>query len=170
MAFTLCLSCSSGLLNRRPRGSLCWMLATFTASYQHLLWTPNFIGLPEGPLGRMWLSLPHLVSNCMELSWKLRLIRAQRPLRPDVAFPTPTRLQLPQLLSWLRYITVQCLHDRPLDLWNRMFNRHQAEITVMQFRGHSSGASVYESIMGYFYLVPFHQPISTHAISCHNCH
>ena len=25
----------------------------------------------------------------------------------------------------------------PLDLWNRMFNRHQAEITVMQFRGHS---------------------------------
>ena len=33
----------------------------------------------------------------------------------------------------LSYIIVR----RPLDLWNRMFNRHQAEITVMQFRGHS---------------------------------
>ena len=33
----------------------------------------------------------------------------------------------------LSYIIVR----RPLDLWNRMFNRHQAEITVMQFTGHS---------------------------------
>ena len=27
--------------------------------------------------------------------------------------------------------------QRPLDLWNRMFDRHQVEITVMQFTGHS---------------------------------
>ena len=33
----------------------------------------------------------------------------------------------------LNYVIVR----RPLDLWNRMFNRHQAEITVMQFTGHS---------------------------------
>ena len=37
-------------------------------------------------------------------------------------------------------------------------------------RSLSSGASVYESIMGFFYLVPFHPPISAHAISSHNCH
>ena len=37
-------------------------------------------------------------------------------------------------------------------------------------RSLSSGASVYESIMDFFYLVPFHQPISAHAISSHNCH
>ena len=37
-------------------------------------------------------------------------------------------------------------------------------------RSLSSGASVYECTMGIFYLVPFHQPISTHAISSHNCH
>ena len=38
-------------------------------------------------------------------------------------------------------------------------------------RSLSSGASVYESIMGFFfYLVPFHQPISPHAISSHYCH
>ena len=29
-----------------------------------------------------------------------------------------------------------------------MFDRHQVEITVMQFTGHSSGASVYECTMG----------------------
>ena len=33
-----------------------------------------------------------------------------------------------------------------------------------------SGASVYECTMGIFYLVPFHQPISAHAISSPNCH
>ena len=38
-------------------------------------------------------------------------------------------------------------------------------------RSLSSGASVYESIMGFFfYLVPFHLPISALAISSHECH
>ena len=40
------------------------------------------------------------------------------------------------LLSWPSYIIIQRPHDRPLYLWNRMFNRHRAEITVMQFTGH----------------------------------
>ena len=73
MTVTLCLSCSPGLLNQRPRGSLCLILAFFTTSYQHLLWTPNSIWVPEGPLGQMWLFLPHLVSNWLELYWQLRL-------------------------------------------------------------------------------------------------
>ena len=29
------------MLNRRSRGPLCWVMASFTASYQHLLWFPN---------------------------------------------------------------------------------------------------------------------------------
>ena len=103
------------MLNRRSRGPLCWVMASFTASYQQLLWSPNSIGVPEGPLGRVWFYLPHLVYN-------------------SVSNSTGTRTQL---LSWLSYIIVPCPLDRPLDLWNRMFNRHQAEITVMQFRGHS---------------------------------
>ena len=74
--------------------------------------TPS--GLSEGPLGRVWPSLPHLVSGCLEFYWQL------------LWHPTQ-----------LNYIIIQCPHDRPLDLWNRMFNRHQAEITVMQFRGYS---------------------------------
>ena len=48
------------MLNRRPWGPLYWVLAFFTASYQQLLWSPNSIGVPEGPFGRVWLSLPHL--------------------------------------------------------------------------------------------------------------
>ena len=103
MTVTLCLSCSLGLLNRRPRA--------------------HSSG-PKGPFGLMWLSLPHLVSlrpisNStaplgVELNWNQKSIQLAR------------RTQL-------NYIIVR----RPLDLWNRMFNRHQAEITVMQFRDHS---------------------------------
>ena len=130
MAVTLCLSCSLGLLNWRPRGSLCWVMAFFIASYQHLLWTPNSIGVPEGPLGRVWLSLPHLLSN-----WP----------------GTPTQLAR---RTQLNYIIIR----RPLDLWNRMFNRHQAEITVMQFRGHS--LPVHQSMS-----VPWEFLSSSHFIS-----
>ena len=119
MTVMLCLSCSLGLLTRRPRGSLCWMMAFFTASHQHLLWTPNSIRVPEGPFGWVWLSLPHLASN-----WPGTQLAT--PLAPWASNSTGTRTQL-------NYIIVR----RPLDLWNRMFNRHQAEITVMQFRGHS---------------------------------
>ena len=64
------------------------------------------------------------------------------PPRPGVASLLPLvylRLELQLycystcLPSWLRYVKVQ----RPLDRWNQMFNRHQVEITVMQFTGHS---------------------------------
>ena len=138
---TLCLSRSPGLLNRRPRGPLCWVMVFFTTSYQQLLWTPTH----QGPFGLMWLSLPHLVNN-------------------SVRSPTVW------LLSWLSYIIVQRPLSRLLDLWNRMFDRHQAEITVMQFTGHS--LPVHQSMSvpwEFFYLVPFHQPISAHAISSPNC-
>ena len=66
------------------------------------------------------------------------------PPRSGVAFPTTSGLYCLEVcwqLLWhpiqLNYIIIQRPHDRPLDLWNRMFNRHQAEITVMQFRGYS---------------------------------
>ena len=45
--------------------------------------------------------------------------------------------QLSWLLSWLSYIIVQRPLNCLLDLWNRMLDRCLAEITVMQFRGHS---------------------------------
>ena len=84
---------------------------------------PNSSGLPEGPFGRVWLSLPHIHSNSV------------------------------RSLTQLSYIIVR----RPLDLWNRMFNRHQAEITVMQFRGHS--LPVHHSVVAQWdlHLVPYYQ-------------
>ena len=107
---------------------------------------PNSIRAPEGPLDRVCLSLLPLVYLRLQLYCNCR--RTQ-----------------------LSYILVPRPLDRPLDLWNRMFNRHQAEITVMQFRGHS--LLVRQSMRvswDFFYLVPFHQPISADAISSHNCH
>ena len=79
-------------------------------SYQQLLLTPTQSGAPS-PFGLVWLSLPHLVYN------SVRSLTAW-------------------LLSWLSYIIVQRPLSRLLDFWNRM-DRHQAEITVMQFTGHS---------------------------------
>ena len=54
-----------------------------------------------------------------------------------ISSPTGCNSTATWLPSWLRYIIIQRPHDRPLNLWNRMFNRHQAEIIVIQFTGHS---------------------------------
>ena len=89
------------MLNRRPRGPLCWVMAFFTASYQHLLWTSTHQG-PKAP--SVWCGFPYHISS-------ITYIIVQRPLGRPLG--------------------------RPLDLWNRMLDRHQAEITVIQFRGHS---------------------------------
>ena len=128
MAVTLCLSCSLGLLNWRSRGhSAGW-----------------------------WLSLRHLIS----IFYGSQLIRAQRPLRPDVAFPTTSCVQLnssalcsifrpyitfklprgdmdtpPRLRNFFWYLAIAMCRFRYL--WNCLCDRHQAEITVMQFTGHS---------------------------------
>ena len=50
------------MLNRRPCGPLCWVLAFFTASYLQHLRSPNSIGVPDGPLrlGVVFLTTPCL--------------------------------------------------------------------------------------------------------------
>ena len=97
------------MLNRRPWCSLCWVLAFFTATYPQ---TPS--GFPRAPSAGCGF-LYHISSIT----------------------PSPTGTGTVWLPSWLSYIIVQHPLDRPLDLWNRMFDRHQAEITLMQFTGHS---------------------------------
>ena len=169
----LCLSRSPGLLNRRPRAQLSvgWWL-----SLLHLItnWSgpqtpsgvprappaecgfpypilsptsliPNSSDFqlnkgPEGPFGLVWFSLPHLISN----------------------FSGP---QLTDFLSSQSYIIVQRPLNRPLNLWNGMFDRHQAEITDMQFRAHSLPVHQSMSVSWDFFLVPFRQPISAYPIS-----
>ena len=133
--------------------------------------TPS--GLSEGPLGRVWLSLPHLVSPVWKSTGNC-IGGFPVPPRSGVAFPTTSGLyclefdwqvhrgvsecplsrvwpSLPHLVStvWnstgncpgtqtqLSEIITQRPNDRLLDLWSRMFNLHQAKITVMQFRGYS---------------------------------
>ena len=139
---TLCLSRSPGLLNRRPRGPLCWVICYI-------------------------LSATSLDPNS---------IRAPRPLRPDVALPTtsrpsptPTLTGTPWLLSWLSYIIVQRPLSRLLDFWN-VGSSSSGNNSHAVHRSLSSGASVYECTMEIFYLIRFHQPISAHGISSHNCH
>ena len=124
----LCLSRSPGLLNRRPRAH--------SAGW--------------------WLSLLHLIS----IFSGPQLIRAQMAPSAWWGFPyhisSPTVCNSTQLArrTQLSYIIVR----RPFDLWNRMFNRHQAEITVMQFRGHS--LPVHHSVVAQWdlHLVPYYQP------------
>ena len=91
-----------------------------------------------GPTAVWWLSLLHLISifsGPQTLSRYPRAPSAGCGFSYHTSSPTvwnspgnclPHRTQLNYIIVW-----------RPLDLWNRMFNRHQAEITVMQFRGHS---------------------------------
>ena len=129
----LCLSHSPGLLNRRPRGpALCWMMAFFTASYQQLLWTSTQSG-PQRPPSPGFLY--HILSSNL------------------------SNLQLSDFLSWPSYIIFQRPLNRPLNhplnLWNGMFDHHQAEITVMQFTGHSLPVHQSMSVSWDFFLVPF---------------
>ena len=48
------------------------------------------------------------------------------------------------------------MHFRPL--WNGMFDRHQAEITVMQFTGHSLPVHQFVTVSWGFKPVPYCQP------------
>ena len=153
MTVTLCLSCSLGLLNRRPWGPLCWVLGAgfFIASYQHLLWTPTHQG-QKAPSA--WCGFPYHISSptgCISTGTASTELNCQLPLPLPLPTSTGTRTQL-------RYIIIQRPHDRPLDLWNRMFNRHQAEITVMQFTGHS--LPVHHSVVAPWdlHLVPYYKP------------
>ena len=157
----LCLSRSPGLLNRRPRGPLCWMRAFSTASchqqvskhhrgsqgplrpgvdfpttsYQQLLWTPTQSGAPRAPSTR--LSLPHLVSNSN--SWLLVLTELYISSTPT---QSPT-----QSLEW--------------HVWSSSSENNCHAV----HRSLSSGASVYECTMEFFYLVPFPQLNPAYAIS-----
>ena len=66
------------------------------------------------------------------------------------------------------YIVLQL--NRRLNLWNGMFDRHQAEITVIQFTGHS--LPVHQSMRVPWDFLPCPISLAKHAyaISSHNCH
>ena len=105
-----------------------------------------------------WLSLLHLVYllNSTRLSPLARwtqLIGTQLSSVQFVGLILPSNSHAviwTRLRNSFRYLAAGMCHFR--FLWNGLCDRHRAEITVIQFqRSLSSGASVYESIMGFFF-------------------
>ena len=106
-------------------------------------WGPLNRGFPRAPSVGCGLPLPHLVSTVWNYTGNC-FGGFREPPRSGVAFLTTSGLycleffwQLPWDPNSTELNNNSSPHDRLLDLWNRMFNRHQAEITVMQFRGYS---------------------------------
>ena len=66
-------------------------------------------GLSEGPLGRVWLSLPHLVSSCLEVYWQLH---RGFPRTPSVGCGLPYHIW--SLLSGILPTTASGVSEVPL--------------------------------------------------------
>ena len=123
----LCLSCSL-MLNRSPwvHSAGCWLSLLYLLSIFSGPQTPS--GFPRAPSAGC--GLPYHISSLSD--WNSNsTANSTGPLGVELNW-NGNSIQLARRTQ-LSYIIVR----RPCDLWNRMFNRHQAEITVMQFRGHS---------------------------------
>ena len=116
------------MLNRRPWGPLCWVMAFFTASHQQLLWTPTQSGALS-PFGLVWLYLPHLVYISVRTLTATHLTSVLTELYNN---STPTQSPTRSLKShvWLSSSRNNC---------------HAVHRLL------SSGASVYECTMGIFF-------------------
>ena len=133
-----------------------WGPASLGASFLYRILSPTglisnwLIGGLRAPSDGCWLSLPHLVSN-----WSgLQTAQSGVPRAPSAgccflySIISPT-LWSPNSLNFLcteLYNSSTPTQSLPITghrnmhfcrLWNGMFDRHQAEITVMQFTGHS---------------------------------
>ena len=78
--------------------------------------------------------------------------------RPYITFKLP-RGDMdtpPRLRNFFRYLAIGMCHFR--NLWNGLCDRHRAEITVMEFRGHSLPVRDWE-YNGIFFFLP--HPISS---------
>ena len=124
-------------------------------------------GSPEAHSAGWWLSLLHLISNFSGPQTPSGFPRAPSagcgfPYHISSITPSPTVTRTPTgtncLLSWLSYIIVQRPLGHLLDFWNRMLDRHSAEITLMQFTGHSLPVHQSMSVPWEFFLP---RPISS---------
>ena len=125
----------------------------------------NSIVGPDGTFGWMWLSLPHLVSDVSDP----QLIRGPKgPLRRDFSTTfyqqllwTPT-VWLPVLTELYNSSTPTQSPTQSLE-WNIWSSSRENNCHAVQ-RSLSSGASIYECIMG-FLPCPISSAKSAHAIS-----
>ena len=102
----------------------------------------------RGPsLSGCWFSLPHLISNSSGPQNSLNFLC--------------TELYNSSTSTRSRYLPItghRNMHFRRL--WNGMFDRHRAEITVMQFTGHSLPVHQFVTVPWDFNPVPYCQPSS----------
>ncbi len=90
--------------------------------------SPGLLNLgPEGPASLGHVLIP---ASSHQLVWSPNSLGI--PGAPSAGW----WLSLPHLVSNVSDLQLTDF-NRPLNLWNGMFDRHQAEITVMQFTGHS---------------------------------
>ena len=87
---------------------------------------------PEGPFGLMWLSLP--TSRLQLAATQLSSVQFVRPYI-TIKLPRGDMDTPPRLRNFFQYLAIGMCHFRYL--WNGLCDRHRAEITVMQFTGHS---------------------------------
>ena len=126
-----------------PGGPLWWL----SLLHHQLVWSPNSIGGPEGPFCRV-VAFP--TTSCLQLVWSPTVSGASLPhLVSDFSGP-----QLTDFLSSPSYIIVQSpTQSLERHVWSSSSGNNCHAVQ----RSLSSGASVYECIIG-FYLVPFRQP------------
>ena len=135
--FLVLQGCSTGGLGVHSAGFLYCILSPTdlvpNSSDLQLFWSLTLSGASRAPSAGRWLSLPHLVSDF-------------------------SALQLVDFLSSPSYIIVQSPTQLPTQSleWHVWSSSSGNNCHAVQ-RSLSSGASVYECIMG-FYLVPFRQP------------
>ena len=146
---TLCLSRSPGLLNRRPRGPLCWL------SLPHLISNfsgPQLIRGSKGPFGLMWLSLPYLISNFSGP----QLIRGSKSpfgllwlSLPQLVYNSVSNSLTSVLTELYNSSTLTQSPTRSLE-WH-VWSSSSGNNCDAVHRSLSSGASVYECTMGIFF-------------------
>ena len=161
----------------RVRGS--WRSNRTAIFWPQLLW-PSTLCRSRSPDAQPEAQRPTLLGDgflyCIlsATSLVLKLHRSSRgPPRPGVTFPTTSplwlELELNSVLTEL-YNSSTSTRSPTRSLESNVGSSSSGNHCHAVPRSLSSGASVYECTMGIFYLVPFHQPISAHAISSHNCH
>ena len=125
-----------------------------------------------------WLSLLHIISNFSGPQPPSGFPRAPSagcgfPYHTSSIVPSPTwtgtRTVLTFVLTEL-YNSSTSTRTPTRSLKSHVSSSSSGNNCHAVHRSLFSGASVYECTMGIFYLVAFHQPISAHAISSHNCH
>ena len=116
--------------------------------FSKLVWSPNCscsIGGLRASSAGCWSSLPHLVSNWSGFQNWLNFLCTEL-----YNSSTPTQ--------YLPITGHRNMYFRRL--WNGMFDRHRAEITVMQFTGHSLPVHQFVTVPWDFNPVPYCQSSS----------